>query len=87
MGWVLPLQGNQHVSKGGGLSHDLLDLLLQVLGPAALQEHITLDSPTSMGLAGHSEEPAKILSELAEFLPVNSGKFTTILEVAMALAS
>ena len=64
----MPLQGNQHVGKGGGLSHDLLDLLLQVLGLATLQEHIALDPSTSVHLAGQSEEPAKILSELAEVL-------------------
>ena len=68
IGWVLPLQGNQHVGKGGGLSHDLLYLLLRVLGLAALQEQITLDFATSMGFVGHSEEPAKNLSELAEIL-------------------
>ena len=68
VGRVLPLQGNQHIGKGGGASHDLPDLLLQVLGLAALQEQIALDSSTSTGLAGHSEKPAKILSELAEVL-------------------
>ena len=68
MGRVLPLQGNQHIGKGGGLSHDLFDLLLQVLGLATLQEQIALDPSTSVGLAGQSEKPAKILSELAEVL-------------------
>ena len=47
VGRVLPLQGNPHIGKGGGVSHDLPDLLLQVLGFAALQEQIALDSPTS----------------------------------------
>ena len=54
IGRVLPLQGNQHVGKGGGLSHDLLDLLLQVLGLATLQKQIALDPSTSVGLAGQS---------------------------------
>ena len=87
VGRVLPLQGNQHIGKGGGVSHDLPDLLLQVLGLAALQEQIALDSPTSVGLAGQSKKPAKILSDSLRSLPVNSGRFTTILEVAIAFAS
>ena len=86
-GRLLSLQGNQHGGEGGGLRHDLLDLLPQVLGLAALQEQIALHSPTSTGFAGHPQEPAKALSELAEILIVNSGKFTTIFEVAIALAS
>ena len=51
VGRVLPLQGNQHIGKGGGISQDLSDLLLQVLGLAALQEQIALDQSTSVGLA------------------------------------
>ena len=38
VGAPLPLKGNQHIGEHGGLSHDLLDLLLQVLGLATLQE-------------------------------------------------
>ena len=68
IGRVLPLQGNQHIGKGGGISHDLSDLLFQGLGLAALQEQIALDPSTSVGLAGQSEKPAKILSKLAEVL-------------------
>ena len=86
VGWLLPFQGNQHIGKAGGLRHHLLDLLLQVLGLAALPERIALHSPSSTGLAGNPQEPAKVLSELAE-VPVNAGKFTTILEVAIALPS
>ena len=86
VGGVLPLQGNQQVGKGGGLSHDLSDLLVQVLGFATLQEQIALDPSTSVGLAGQSEKPDKILSELAEVLACEL-RFTTILEVAIALAS
>ena len=41
-------------ASAGGVSHDLPDLLLQVLGLAALQEQIALHSPTSVGLAGQS---------------------------------
>ena len=40
----------------------------QVLGLATLQEQIALDPSTSVGLAGQSKKPAKILSELAEVL-------------------
>ena len=48
---------------------------------------MALDSPTSTGLAGHPEEPAKVLSEFTEILACELRQVHHNLVVVIALAS
>ena len=70
IGGLLTPKAKQHIGERGGLCQDLLHLPVELLGLPTLQEEVTLQPPTRVGLARQSQELTNTFREPAEVLPI-----------------